>query len=343
MYPRQYAAICDPARIVIIEASTKSGKTAGCLLWLLAQAWNATRAGAYWWIAPTFHVTKTVGYARLRAMLTESDPRQITWTPHDADLAVSLVNGSRIWFRSADNHDSLFGDDVSAAVIDEATRCPEAAWNAVRSTLTATRGPCRIIGNVKGRKNWVWRLARLAESGTAGMAFHRLTAYDAVAGGILPADEIEEARAVLPAHVFRELYLAEPADDGSNPFGTDAIARCVGDLSPGPAVAYGVDLAKSHDWTAVVGLDAGGRVCVAERWQSDWGRDARTCRADDRTDARVRRFDGRWRPHRGGYRARMPGRGRVQILRAVQATIDGRNGVRHPSRRNPIPRRLATA
>jgi len=271
MYARQFAAICDPARIVIIEASTKSGKTAGCLLWLFAQAWNAPRGGAYWWIAPTFHVTKTVGYMRLRAMLTEADPRQLTWTPHDAELAVSLANGARIWFRSADNHDSLFGDDVSAAVIDEATRCPEAAWNAVRSTLTATRGPVRIIGNVKGRKNWVWRLARLAEAGTVGMAYHRLTAYDAVAGGILPAEEIEEARAVLPEHVFRELYLAEPADDGSNPFGTDAIARCVADLSPGPAVAYGVDLAKSSDWTAVVGVDAAGRVAVLERWQSDWG------------------------------------------------------------------------
>jgi hypothetical protein len=29
----------------------------------------------------------------------------------------------------------------------------EDAWTAIQSTLTATRGPVRIIGNVKGKKN----------------------------------------------------------------------------------------------------------------------------------------------------------------------------------------------
>lgn len=269
MYPRQYAAICDPARIVVIEASTKSGKTAGCLLWLFAQAWNA-RGGNFWWIAPTFHVTKTVGYSRLQSMLRQADPRKRVWDDNDSELFVSLLNGARIWFKSADNPDSLFGDDVSAAVMDEATRCPEAAFNAVRSTLTATRGPLRIIGNVKGRKNWVYRLARMAEGGAPNMAYHRLTAFDAVEGGVLDGGEIAEARAILPEAVFRELYMAEPSDDGSNPFGIDAIRQCVAPLSAGPAVAYGVDLAKSTDWTVACGIDANGAVCVLERWQSDW-------------------------------------------------------------------------
>ena len=271
MYPRQYDAICDTARIVIIEASTKSGKTAGCLLWLFAQAWNSRAAGAYWWVAPTFHVTKTVGYLRLCAMLTQADPAKRTWRTNDSELCVTLANGARIWFKSADNPDTLYGDDVNAAVIDEATRCPEESFNAVRSTLTATRGPVRIIGNVKGRKNWVYRLARKAESGAPNMAYHRLTAYDAVAGGVLAAAEIEEARAILPDNVFRELYLAEPTDDGANPFGIDAIRNCVGPLSTAPVVAYGVDLAKSHDWTVVCGVDANGHVARLERFQTYWG------------------------------------------------------------------------
>lgn len=269
MYERQHAAICDPARIVIIEASTKSGKTAGCLLWLLAQAWNS-RGGNYWWIAPTYPVAKTVAYMRMQSMLRESDPMKRCWTDNDSALLITLVNGARIYFKSADNPDTLFGDDVSAAVIDEATRCSEEAWSAVRSTLTATRGPVRIIGNVKGRKNWVWRLARMAESGTPNMAYHKLTAYDAIQGGILAKEEIEEARRVLPEPVFRELYLAEASDDGSNPFGADAISACVGPLSTAKPVAFGVDLAKSTDYTVVCGLDADGAVCVLERWQSDW-------------------------------------------------------------------------
>jgi len=270
LYPKQHAAICDPARFVVIEASTKSGKTAGCLLWLLAQAWNGG-AGSYWWVAPTYPVAKQVAYMRMVAMLRQADAQQRTWQANESSLCIKLVNGASLWFKSADNPDSLYGDDVRAAVIDEATRCPEEAWNAVRSTLTATRGPCRIIGNVKGRKNWVYRLARMAEAGTPNMAYHKLTAADAVSGGILADEEVRDAQRQLPEHVFRELYLAEASDDGSNPFGAEAIRDCVGVQSTQPAVAYGVDLAKSHDWTVVCGLDASGHVCVLERWQSDWG------------------------------------------------------------------------
>jgi hypothetical protein len=29
---------------------------------------------------------------------------------------------------------------------------------------------------------------------------------------------------------------------------------------------FGVDLAKSVDWTVVIGLDALGRVCALDRW-----------------------------------------------------------------------------
>jgi phage FluMu gp28-like protein len=271
-YKKQHEAICDPARIVIIEASTKSGKTAGCLVWLLQQAWNnGLDNHNFWWVAPIYAQAKNIGFARMKAMLRQADPNKQIWDSHDSDLYISLWNGAKIWFKGSDNADSLYGDDVYAAVIDEATRCREDAWIAVRSTLTATKGPVRIIGNVKGRRNWAYLLARMAEGGASDMAYHKLTAYDAVDGGVLDLDEIESAKRILPDHVFRELYLAEPSDDGGNPFGIQAISDCTGQISNQPAVVFGVDLAKSVDFTAVIGLDDEGRVSVCERWQgTDW-------------------------------------------------------------------------
>jgi hypothetical protein len=38
LYPAQERAIFCPARYAVIEASTKSGKTVGCIIWLLEQA-----------------------------------------------------------------------------------------------------------------------------------------------------------------------------------------------------------------------------------------------------------------------------------------------------------------
>ena len=82
--------------------------------------------------------------------------------------------------------------------------------------------------------------------------------------------EVEDARRQLPEAVFKELYLAEPSDDGGNPFGQVAIENCVAELSTKPPVVFGVDLAKSVDWTVAIGLDEDGSVCAFERFQSPW-------------------------------------------------------------------------
>ena len=146
----------------------------------------------------------------------------------------------------------------------------EEAWHAIRSTLTATRGPVRIIGNVKGRRNWAYRMARVAEGGEPHWSYSRLTAADAIEAGIIDASEIEQAKRQLPESVFKELYFAEPSDDGGNPFGQEAIRKCIGDISSNPPVVYGVDLAKSVDWTVAVGLDEAGAVCRLDRYQLPW-------------------------------------------------------------------------
>ena len=38
LYAKQEAAVYDPARYAVIEASTKSGKTVGCMTWLVERA-----------------------------------------------------------------------------------------------------------------------------------------------------------------------------------------------------------------------------------------------------------------------------------------------------------------
>jgi len=265
MYPKQEAAFFSLERYAICEASTKAGKTVACMAWIAEQALLCPVPGRnFWWVAPTQGVSK-IAFSRLKLGL----PRDI-YKANETERTLTLINGSVIWFKGADKPDTLYGEDVYAAVIDEATRCKEAAWYAVRSTLTATRGPVRIIGNVKGRRNWAYTLARQAEGGARGMRYTKITALDAVAAGVLAQAEIDDARATLPDAVFRELYLAEPADDGGNPFGLAAIAAAIAPLSADAPAAWGIDLAKSHDWTVCIALDRAGFVCRYDRWQSPW-------------------------------------------------------------------------
>jgi hypothetical protein len=270
LYAKQLAFVDCPARYTVVEASTKTGKTVACLVWLLEQSLKGRGGWNYWWIAPTYSIAG-IAFTRLKRWLADSGLPRDYWTAKEAEQAIELGNGTKVWFKGADKPDSLYGEDVYGAVVDEASRCKADAWYAVRSTLTATAGPVKIIGNVRGRKNWAYEIARKAQSGARDMAHFKLTAWDAVDGGVLDRAEVEDAQRNLPPDVFKELYLAEPSDDGGNPFGITAIRRCVGKLSKDAPVAFGVDLAKSQDFTVVCGLDATGAVCVLERWQSDWG------------------------------------------------------------------------
>ena len=264
LYLKQEDAIFCNERYSVIEGSTKCGKTVACLAWILEQALMGKPGQTYWWIAPVYPQAK-IAFRRLKRGL-----QQEVFTSNESELTVTLVNGVVIAFKSAEKPDNLYGEDVYGCVMDEATRAREESWHAVRSTLTATRGKIRIIGNVKGRRNWAYQLARRAESGVEDWHYAKLTAYDAVDAGVLDIDEINQAQAQLPENVFKELYLAEPSNDGGNPFGQDAIRKCITALGNKPPVVYGIDLAKSVDWTVVVGLDEDNKVSEFERFQLPW-------------------------------------------------------------------------
>lgn len=265
LYPKQRAVFYDPARIVVCEASTKSGKSVGAMRWLLDLAAGECRGKSLLWVSPVYPQAK-VQFERVCRWFMAADPKCSTWNSNRSDLWFEFC-GTRITFKGSDSFDSIYGADYAAVVVDEATRHREEVWPAVRSTTTKTRGKIRVIGNSKGRKNWAHRLGMMAKSGADGMAFHRLTAYDAVDAGILDREEVESARRVLPAHVFAELYLAEPSEDGSNPFGLGYISACVAPMSDNEPERFGIDLARKVDYTVVVGLDSAGAVCRFDRWQ----------------------------------------------------------------------------
>lgn len=264
LYPKQLAAIYDDHRYSFIEASSKAGKTWACLVWLAEQAFLLGGEELnFWWVAPVYKQAK-IAYRRLKRAL----PRELGCKFSDGEMTIVLPNGARITFQSGENPDNLFGDDVYAAVIDEASRMREETWHAVRSTLTATRGKIRVIGNVKGRRNWFFKMARRAEAGNPNMGYHKITWHDAVAAGIMEKEEVEDAKDVLPEAVFMELYEAEATEDGSNPFGIESIRLCIiPERSKRPVIGWGWDFAKKRDWTAGVALDSNCNEVDTDRFQ----------------------------------------------------------------------------
>lgn len=252
-------------RFTITEAATKCGKTFSHIWWLFREAHKGKLGNNYWWVAPVYGQAE-IAFNRMKAKVVGNKYYQVNLSK----LTITTPIGTVIQFKSAENPDNLYGEDVYTAVFDEFTRARETAWHALRSTLTATRGKCKLIGNAKGKKNWGYKLGQKARAGEKDYKYFRVTAYDAAKEGIVDVEEIEQAKRDLPEMVFKELYLAEPNEDGANPFGLTHIRNCIKKPN-GTPVTHGIDLAKSFDWAVNIGIDEDGGVHVVDRWQAPWG------------------------------------------------------------------------
>jgi hypothetical protein len=216
--PYQLSAIFGPKRFGCVEATTKAGKTAGCLVWKTEQAIASRDGRNHWWVAPVYAQAE-IAYRRMKRGL----PRPL-FRSNDSERWIRLANGAMIWFKSAEKPDNLYGDDVFSLVVDEASRVSRDAFVALRTTITATKGSARFIGNVKGRGNWFYRMCRNAERGLIPYAsYAKITWRDAVEAGILDAAEIDQARNDLSESEFSELYEANAAE---------LIGRVYRDFSP---------------------------------------------------------------------------------------------------------------
>lgn len=272
MYPYQLDILNSKARFTTTEAATKVGKTASHIVWLFEEALKCKANQSVWWVAPTVGQAK-IAFDRMKVQISNKD----LYTANETNRVITLITGAKIEFRTGEKPDNLFGDDVYACVIDEASRCREEAWHAVRSTLTSTGGKCKFIGNVKGKKNWFYKLCLKSKNNAdPNYEYFKITAYDAANAGMMTKDgrpfieEIEDAKKDLPESVFKELYMAEASEDGSNPFGYQYIAQCTYPISALPAVCHGIDLAKKSDFTSIIGLDRFAYVSHYDTFQKDW-------------------------------------------------------------------------
>jgi len=197
------------SRFTITEASTKVGKTFSHIIWLFGKAHeNQNQQGHnYWWVAPVFNQSK-IAFNRLRRYLAATKLYKF----NETNLIIYCPNGAEIHFKSAEKPDNLYGEDVYACVFDEAPRAREEAWFALRSTLTSTNAPCKLIGNFGGISNWVHKLKEKAKTDKE-YEYFKVTCWDAVAEGIIEEEEILQAKRDLPEKIFKELYEAEQSED----------------------------------------------------------------------------------------------------------------------------------
>ncbi len=182
---------------------------------------------------------------------------------------IELVTGGSIEFWSLENPLAGRSRKYKVAIIDEAAfnRNLWQSWTeAIRPTLTDLKGSAWFMSTPKGKNDFykLWMRGQTGEPDWMSWQMPTIT------NPFIDAAEIESARRDLPELAFKQEYLAEFNDNVANPFGLDYIRICTGQMSNEPAVCFGIDLAKSFDWTVIIGLDKFGTVCHFDRFQRPW-------------------------------------------------------------------------
>jgi len=185
-----------------------------------------------------------------------------------SDLTIEM-NGGLMRFFTGERLDNLRGMKFHLVIVDEASYISdlEQGWlNSIRPTLTDYKGKALFLSTPRGR-NYFYSLYLKGQNGDLEWASWKFTTHD---NPYIDPQEIEAARTAIPEAVYRQEYLADPQENAANPFGAAYIRQCCFPISTDSPVCFGIDLAKSHDFTVIIGLDRNGSVCHLDRFQRDW-------------------------------------------------------------------------
>ena len=261
LHPSQREVHAALARFSVLEIGRRWGKTTFGIQLAIDDALSGRKVG---WFAPSYKYLADPVREFERAL------KPVVRRIDRIEKRMELKTDGSIDFWTLEDIDSGRGRSYDRIVIDEAGFAPRLleAWRAsMRATLADRKGRALFLGTPKGTGDF-HRLYLEAEGDTTGE--WRAFRIGSVSNPHLDPSEIEAARRMLPAEVFAQEFEGVPAEDGGNPFGLDAIRECIAPMPETAVECWGVDLAKSQDWTVAVGLDNEGRVCRLDRWQGPW-------------------------------------------------------------------------
>lgn len=223
------------------------------------------RGEQYGYFAPTYKLLSEV-FDRLRSRAAPI----VASSNKNEGMVRFITNGGSVEFWTLEDPDAGRSRRYHKVGIDEAGLVRDLAsrwYDAILPTLADFDGDADLRGTPKGKNffhtAYSWGLDPHEPDWES---FHE----PSTANPYLPAGIIEEFRRKMPDRSFRQEFLAEFLDDAGGVF--QGVRDCVvaGRTSlanPKGPICFGLDLAKTQDFTVLTGLDADGDQCALDRWQ----------------------------------------------------------------------------
>lgn len=266
-HPGQEKVLSEAKRFNALCCGRRWGKSALAVNLLSETALDGSPAGYF---TPTYKLLDGTYNECLAAL----DPVIARKNEHQF---IELITGGRIEFWSLENELAGRSRKYKRSIIDEAAfngNLWQRWTESIRPTLSDLKGDAWFLSTPRG-KNDFFKIWSRGKSGEPNWMSWQMSTYT---NPYIDPTEVDDAKADLPADAFAQEYMAEFSDNVANPFGYAFIKQCTYPMSTEPAVCFGIDLAKSFDYTVIIGLDKNGSVCYLDRFQKDWRQTVQTIR-----------------------------------------------------------------
>lgn len=223
--PWQVEALSSGSRRVLMNCSRQVGKStvAGILAAHTAEFNPGSLALV---IAPSLRQSEEL-YRRIRGFLRDAGSR--VSTDDDSTTHCSMRNGSRIIALPGDGDTVRVFSEVSALIVDEASRLPDSVIAAVRPMIAVSGGVLWAMSTPAGPRGWWWE----AWTGRGTWDRYEIPATDCPR---ISAAFLEEERAML-GPLFAQEYLCQFVADGASVFDEESILAAFDCQIPGLKIA----------------------------------------------------------------------------------------------------------
>lgn len=194
-------------------------------------------------LSPTLNQARKI----YKEILKATQDTGVVSKKNDSLLEIELINGSSIVFKSAEQKENLRGYTFSGILcIDEAAYISDEIWAIIRPTCDVHQAPILMVSTPKFKMGFFYDIYVMGLSGNPKIKTYDLTKYDTSV--MLPDEQLELYRQMLPKNMFTTEYLGEFLDSESIVFGD--FKECIGyDVRDFKELYVGID------WGSGVGAD----------------------------------------------------------------------------------------
>lgn len=200
LHEKQMEVFKSSHRFKVVVAGRRWGKTQ--LAKVLLTKYAKVKNRLIWYVAPSYRMAKQIMWPELLAALPAKWIRKI----NETTLAITLINGTRLELKGADNPDSLRGVGVHYLVMDEVQDIDPQAWKKVlRPTLASTGGHALFIGTPKSY-NFLYELYLNGQRDKLGR--WASWQFPTMTSPFIPQEEIQAAREDMDEKSFNQEFNA---------------------------------------------------------------------------------------------------------------------------------------